>query len=354
MSAASRGSFAPAQALVASICRIGRRAGGAIDPDLFRFVQILTALLLIGCAAYEFWLGGRAFPLVLLASGAVLVLAAWHGADDSRKLDDAGSANPSDAFQSEIILQLTAQRAADHVKPAASSSLSHEAWGDLMARVSHDLRTPLNAVIGFSDVMDSELFGPVGDGRYREYITHIRNSGRELLRSAEDTLAMTALLGGAASAGDSINLEALTCEAARSAGVAAVDVAVDPDIDVIGERRGLRQALVNLLSEGHLRAHGGGQVRVGATVEDEFVIVEVTASGGKDTAASTGQEASLHVCMARVLLELQGARLIEIAQGGEWRAVTVVSRAAQTDFFAAGTVPMGWKPRARRDLRVPA
>ncbi len=67
-------------------------------------------------------------------------------------------------------------------------------WGELMARVSHELRTPLNAVIGFSDVMNAELFGPVGNPRYREYARHIRDCGRELLKSAEDTLAMTCLL----------------------------------------------------------------------------------------------------------------------------------------------------------------
>ncbi len=74
--------------------------------------------------------------------------------------------------------------------PAARS----RPWGELMARVSHELRTPLNAVIGFSDVMNAEVFGPVGNPRYREYARHIRDCGRELLKSAEDTLAMTCLL----------------------------------------------------------------------------------------------------------------------------------------------------------------
>jgi signal transduction histidine kinase len=63
-----------------------------------------------------------------------------------------------------------------------------------MARINHDLRTPLNAVVGFSELMVLELFGPLGDERYQDYVHHIRDSATELLKSAEDTLALTALV----------------------------------------------------------------------------------------------------------------------------------------------------------------
>ena len=49
-------------------------------------------------------------------------------------------------------------------------------------------------LIGFSDAMQQELFGPLGNARYQEYAGHIRASGVELLSAAEDALAMTALL----------------------------------------------------------------------------------------------------------------------------------------------------------------
>ena len=72
-------------------------------------------------------------------------------------------------------------------------------WADLMSRVNHELRTPLNAVIGFSEMMALEMFGPLGNDRYQEYVRYIRDSADELLKSAEDTLALTALLTNAAS-----------------------------------------------------------------------------------------------------------------------------------------------------------
>ena len=70
-----------------------------------------------------------------------------------------------------------------------------ETWSDLTARISHELRTPLNAIIGFSEMMDAEILGPVGNARYREYLAHIRDSGSELLKSTEDTLALIELMG---------------------------------------------------------------------------------------------------------------------------------------------------------------
>jgi signal transduction histidine kinase len=61
-----------------------------------------------------------------------------------------------------------------------------------LALIGHDLRTPLNAVIGFSDLMAQEVYGPIGHPKYREYARHVRESGRALLGVAQDLLAMQA------------------------------------------------------------------------------------------------------------------------------------------------------------------
>lgn len=59
--------------------------------------------------------------------------------------------------------------------PAAASD-----GAALLADVSHDLKTPLNAIIGFAGAMREETFGPLGHEKYREYADLIHASGLHL------------------------------------------------------------------------------------------------------------------------------------------------------------------------------
>jgi signal transduction histidine kinase len=51
----------------------------------------------------------------------------------------------------------------------------------LLSAMHHDLRTPLNAVIGFAEIMREELAGPLGAPDYKEYAELIHGSGTALL-----------------------------------------------------------------------------------------------------------------------------------------------------------------------------
>ena len=62
---------------------------------------------------------------------------------------------------------------------------------EFIANMGHELRTPLNAIIGFSELMTTEIFGPLGDGRYRQYATDITDSGRHLLMTVNDILDLS-------------------------------------------------------------------------------------------------------------------------------------------------------------------
>jgi signal transduction histidine kinase len=61
--------------------------------------------------------------------------------------------------------------------------------------MSHELKTPLNAVIGFSDIMRQQLFGPVGEERYRGYVVDIHENGRRLLAMINDILDLSRIEG---------------------------------------------------------------------------------------------------------------------------------------------------------------
>jgi signal transduction histidine kinase len=224
-------------------------------------------------------------------------------------------------------------------------------WGDLIARVSHELRTPLNAVIGFSDVMKDELLGPVGHPRYREYAQHICDSGRSLLKSAEDTLAITYLLDHDPEARleAGVDLAPIVADAwaFHAAGSTGLSLEADlPDrLDVLVDRRPLRQIFINLFAEAVRRADARGTVGCVATVDGDLVQIEVFLRGRPDS-ASVGQ-ASLPICLARALLELNGASLIEVDHASStWRALTVLPCAAQNDFFLAPSVAAAVPERA--------
>jgi signal transduction histidine kinase len=296
---------------------------------------------------------------VVLAGIALIVLALWKPSARTRGAslvsDTAPTATlrpvaaPAHETAAELDIGREARR---HFVSAAVNnaripldapvSLSkNEAWIELMARVSHELRTPLNAVIGFSDVMDSELLGPVGHPRYREYARHIRDSGRELLKSAEDTLAITALLANPGSLDRTTSLDFATLAAEAWSGVSAVaasraitlEIVAPEGLDLLGDRRPLRQILTNLFAEAIDRAADGATIVLKATTDGGVAQLEFVANG--PAPGPRPAEASLAVCLARALLDLHGAALIELKDKScAWRAVTVLGCASQQDFFA--------------------
>lgn len=219
-------------------------------------------------------------------------------------------------------------------------------WADILARVNHELRTPLNAVIGFSEVMALEMFGPVGNERYKDYVHHIRDSACDLLKSAEDTIALTALLSNPRSAEpptistlDHAIADAWTfVERKAAARDVSLQLTVPSDVEVLGEPRALRQILVNLLSEGISRATPGAHFSLLAVVDGE--LVELVLSAAAPQSAKVPRTGSLAICLARTLLEMQGTSLLEIeTTGSGWSAVTVLDRAAQPDFFSVDAAP---------------
>lgn len=62
-----------------------------------------------------------------------------------------------------------------------------EAKTNYLATISHDIRTPLNAVIGFSDTMRQKIFGPLS-AKYTDYVQMIWESGHLMLELINDVL----------------------------------------------------------------------------------------------------------------------------------------------------------------------
>jgi two-component system, cell cycle sensor histidine kinase PleC len=149
---------------------------------------------------------------------------------------------------------------------------ANSAKGEFLANMSHELRTPLNAINGFSEIMVGEIFGPLGDRRYKEYAADILASGQHLLALINDILDMSKIEAGKMTLHlETLDVAELIEEAVRlmrnRAETAGLTLAVSTSDDLPtldADFRGLKQILLNLLSNAIKFTPQGGRVTVRA------------------------------------------------------------------------------------------
>lgn len=146
---------------------------------------------------------------------------------------------------------------------------ANQAKSEFLANMSHELRTPLNAINGFSEIMAGEMFGPVGDARYKGYASDILRSGQHLLSLINDILDMAKIEAGKMTLHyEKVSLKEVCEDAIRlmrgkaeDSGLVLLLEAQDlPDIDA--DQRGLKQVMLNLISNAVKFTPEGGSITV--------------------------------------------------------------------------------------------
>jgi signal transduction histidine kinase len=66
---------------------------------------------------------------------------------------------------------------------------------EFLANMSHELRTPLNSILGFSELLQTQTFGPLTEKQAR-YVSNIHTSGRHLLALITDLLDLSKVEAG--------------------------------------------------------------------------------------------------------------------------------------------------------------
>ncbi|MEX0694146.1 MAG: EAL domain-containing protein [Rhodospirillales bacterium] len=61
-----------------------------------------------------------------------------------------------------------------------------KAYLDLVRTLTHEVRTPLSTIIGFADMIEHEMLGPLGNHKYRDYAEDIHKAARVILDTLND------------------------------------------------------------------------------------------------------------------------------------------------------------------------
>ena len=220
-----------------------------------------------------------------------------------------------------------------HAKEEAERA--SRAKSDFLSHMSHELRTPLNAILGFSEIMRDELFGSLGNDRYRGFAQDVFGSGQELLRLIDDMLDLARIEAGTMRLDESefdiataiLDVVHRLGEEADRAGVRVELRAGAESPRLFADRRKFGQTIEHVLSNAVKYSHRDGLVAIdlgltetggieisvadcGPGMDDETLSASTEAFGRPGDAMTRSQRGKgLGLPLARELVALHGGRL---------------------------------------------
>jgi signal transduction histidine kinase len=226
-----------------------------------------------------------------------------------------------------------------------SGALNYERErSDFLAALSHELRTPLNVILGFADVLLSEVDGPLSP-EARENLTVVRQSGSHLRSLINDILDLSALETGRLNLQlKKTNLWSIAADVVRESRLSAeaknltIELRGEP-VDAIADQLRVRQVLGNLVSNAvKFTSAGGVVITVGRSDENATLSVADTGPGiatEEQTAVfeeyrqsgdwqSRGAGSGLGLAITRRLVRMHGGRIELSSRLGEGSRFTVL------------------------------
>ena len=199
---------------------------------------------------------------------------------------------------------------------------------ELLAGMGHDLRTPLNAVVGLSELLYDGSCGGLTDEQ-RECVGDILNSGRQLARLINAVIDLARFEAGhdrfEPAPADAVALAQETVDSFREAAAQrriTLSVDADPQLAAVCiDVRKFREILSHFLFAALKNAAEEGWVTVGLTAESRSMRIEVSRDGpGIPPEPGYGENrggAGLGLILARRYVETQGGTCgIEAGPGG--------------------------------------
>jgi signal transduction histidine kinase len=274
---------------------------------LLRSVAAFTLILVGGAAFVAFYLARSVHADVSFVRDRIVAMTALDSAPAGqavvvRGVDQVGQLTV--AFNRLVERFYAAE---DAYRRDLSGALSFERErSDFLAALSHELRTPLNVILGFADVLLSEVDGPLS-AEARENLQVVRQSGSHLRSLINDILDLSALETGRLNLQlKQTNLWSVAADVVRESRVAAeaknLSIEMHGEVvEAVADQLRVRQVLGNLVSNAvKFTSRGGVVVTVGKTAEHASISVADTGPG--------------------IAKEEQAAVFEEYRQSGDWQA----------------------------------
>lgn len=211
---------------------------------------------------------------------------------------------------------------------------------EFLARMSHEFRTPLNSIIGFSDLLAEQGEGPLGEA-YDDYVRHVSEGAQHLLALVNDILDLSRIEAGRIdlrheefAAADAVSEVLSATGPLAEAKRIELRSEIPAALTAYGDRTRFKQILYNLLSNAVKFTPAAGRVRVIAepdygevrfcvtdtgigipreqqtAIFEEFTQVAPAASGVKEGAG-------LGLTITKRIVELHGGRIWVESKLGE-------------------------------------
>ena len=153
--------------------------------------------------------------------------------------------------------------------------------------MSHEFRTPLNAILGFSEMMRAQYFGPLGSENYIDYAKDIHDSGEHMLALVNDVLDIAAIEAGKRDfLKEALNLNELLKDCIKSIEKTAIDDGIQLLSEIPAElptlfadKRSMVQIVLNILYNAIKFTNLNGTITVSVNVKNSEIAISVKDTG---------------------------------------------------------------------------
>lgn len=247
------------------------------------------------------------------------------------------------AFDNALLFQELERRAQELAQ-------ANQIKGQFLATISHELRTPMNSIIGFSEALLNGLYGSLNDAQTSR-VQRIHRNARDLLHLIDDLLDLSKIDAGhmtlypsRVSVSDVVSHVVLGMEAQAQARGLELRVELDPDLPAMcADPKRLQQIITNLLSnaikftpEGHVvvsasispTGNGSGIIitvedtGIGIDEKDHALIFDEFRQADGSTTRQYGGT-GLGLAITRKLVEMMGGTITLQSAPGQGSRFTV-------------------------------